>query len=67
MNTCMKHIAEQLVFVCQNIVRLDGVNTQQQEEIDRKVNIRTFDSTFKAESKKIENLVDQKSQQRKGF
>jgi hypothetical protein len=57
-NQCMTHIAEQLIFLSQNIVRIEKIDLRQDEEIDMKLYKREFDSMFKAESNRLTSAMD---------
>jgi hypothetical protein len=57
-NQCMTHISEQLIFLSQNIVRIEKIDLRQDDEIDMKLYKREFDSMFKAESNRLTSVMD---------
>ena len=57
-NSWVKHIADQLIFLSESIVKIQKANMRQDEELETKLYKREFESIFQAQSNKIISYVD---------
>ena len=56
----VKSISDQIIFLSQQIIRIDNTNSLAKEEIDRKLYKREYYNNFSAEISKIHTDVSQK-------
>ena len=58
LNSTIKHIADQLIYLCKSIVRLEKANSRQNQEIETKLYKREFESIFEAQENRIISYVN---------
>lgn len=61
----VQNIAEKIIFLSQNVIRIENINNLQKEELERKLYKREFYNLFQAEFNKIISEVNLKVESQK--